>query len=415
MDTSSPTTSNLKRSATFDIGLCVLCQKKSKKRNDPVYAVKTLNALKEAVKLRSSKDSNEYSTAIYNIENELQKQPSPPFMWHYQTCRPKFISSTNISRLPDFTQPDENNNTVRGDDSSQPGPSRQLRSSDTSYNAKTDCVVCCKNEGEKLHRVLSYNIHEKLSKIAESDYALLTRLNSSLDSIAGDILYHASCIRNKDRASADLDCDHFSPKIVTHTQVLDSLAKEIQRKTTRGLAVQMSDCWERFTQLCKDHDVSIPIRLQSKVSLFRIELMNRLKSDIEIIPSSTTDDFIVIPSHLPLIDRARLAEPEIEDLLPSYQEDEMLAMVHVALQLRRDLLNQPKNNKAVINDDNCMDCIPESVYMFLTLVMGGQELLEGFDHEETAAVVRKRHVLGIAQDMLYSVSGGSNIPLNSTH
>ena len=68
-------------------------------------------------------------------------------------------------------------------------------------------------------------------------------------------------------------------------------------------------------------------------------------------------------------------------------------MVHVALKLRSDLLNQLHNTRAEMTDDNCLQCVPESVYMFLTLLFGGQELLDGFDEETPNAALRK--VLGM--------------------
>ena len=75
------------------------------------------------------------------------------------------------------------------------------------------------------------------------------------------------------------------------------------------------------------------MRFEKRRSLFRNELLLRLPSIIEIIPSSSAGDFIVIPSQLPLEEKARLLESDSDEefTLPSYYEDEMLSMVHVAL------------------------------------------------------------------------------------
>jgi hypothetical protein len=67
---------------------------------------------------------------------------------------------------------------------------------------------------------------------------------------------------------------------------------------------------------------------------------------------------VIIPCKLPVLDKARLVsgeEDEVELLsLPTCNEDEMLSLVHVALQLRGDLIKQPKNTKSKLNDENCI-------------------------------------------------------------
>ncbi len=150
---------------------------------------------------------------------------------------------------------------------------------------------------------------------------------------------------------------------------------------------------------------------------FKDELPSRLSQCIEIIPrkdSNILDDDVIIPCKFPVMDKAKLVSVEMDEeellSLPSYNEDEMLSLVHVALQLRGDMVKQPKNNNSKLNDENCMAYVPESVYMFLTLLLGEQDLLDGFDHNEPVAISRKRNVLSVGQDLLYAVSNGTNIP-----
>ena len=44
------------------------------------------------------------------------------------------------------------------------------------------------------------------------------------------------------------------------------------------------------------------------------------------------------------------------------------------------------------------------------MLLGGQELLAGFEQDDDAAVIRKRNVLNVGQDLLYAVTMGKNIP-----
>jgi hypothetical protein len=48
--------------------------------------------------------------------------------------------------------------------------------------------------------------------------------------------------------------------------------------------------------------------------------------------------------------------------------------------------------------------------MFLTVLLGGQEQIDGVDHSEPVFISRKRNVLSVGQDLLYAVSNGTNIP-----
>lgn len=61
-----------------------------------------------------------------------------------------------------------------------------------------------------------------------------------------------------------------------------------------------------------------------------------------------------------------------------------------------------------------ISCVPESVFMFVRLMFGGQTLLEGdqadiedITSERTEADMQRR-VLSVAQDLVYNVTGGKH-------
>jgi hypothetical protein len=54
---------------------------------------------------------------------------------------------------------------------------------------------------------------------------------------------------------------------------------------------------------------------------------------------------------------------------------------------------------------DAQDCVPESLYMFLQLLFGGEQLFEGETSEEKENKIRC-NVLSIAQDIVYGVSSG---------
>ena len=101
---------------------------------------------------------------------------------------------------------------------------------------------------------------------------------------------------------------------------------------------------------------------------------------------------------------------DTDDLLtmPSYEphEDIFLSLVHVALKIREDLMEEPGPQSFSVSDQDAINCVPDSLYMFLRLLVGGQKLLHRESVEEKEAEARCK-VLSCAQDIVYGVSSGT--------
>ena len=85
-------------------------------------------------------------------------------------------------------------------------------------------------------------------------------------------------------------------------------------------------------------------------------------------------------------------------------------MVHVALKLRDDILSHILN---MMDLTLVKKFEPDSLYMFLNLMIGGQSLLEqdvnGDDSEGRDESVRRCRILNLAQDLMYTVSGEKHL------
>lgn len=66
-------------------------------------------------------------------------------------------------------------------------------------------------------------------------------------------------------------------------------------------------------------------------------------------------------------------------------------------------INSDKVHK--YGEDDAIACVPDSLYMLLRLIVGGQEALENDNSEKNEDLLRRR-VLSIAQDLVYCVSRG---------
>ena len=86
-------------------------------------------------------------------------------------------------------------------------------------------------------------------------------------------------------------------------------------------------------------------------------------------------------------------------------------MVHTALKIQADLLNKPGHDG--FNISEAIDCIPDSLYMFLRLLFGGQKVLEEMDENNETSLEQEDKVqqkcLSIVQDIVFNVSGGKKM------
>ena len=82
--------------------------------------------------------------------------------------------------------------------------------------------------------------------------------------------------------------------------------------------------------------------------------------------------------HIP-ISQVLNQQAQSNPVIPIYQPGEkhdFLSMVHVALKLRSDILRQPAHQGLNVCTEDAIACVPESLYMFIRLMLCGQSLLE---------------------------------------
>ena len=294
-----------------------------------------------------------------------------------------------------------------------------LRSHAMPYDKNKDCVICCKkNPVEQLAPVRTPSVHEKLHRTAQINYELLTRLQNSFDGIAGDVLYHKICLLNHVNSSDRRDADNAS---LERDKVFQELRKEIEAQTCRGQAVLLSDCWERFQELCHNKSVEIPYYYLARNAFFKEALMKGLSNTLEVPKqSSQLEDDILIAESLLHKDICNVIlgtdGDELQMKLPAYNQNEMNQMVHVALYLRGLIMSHPNNTKAELTEDNAYASISEGLYVFLAIMFGGSDAIdtdadaevELEEHEKAWSL--RRSILNLCQDITYVISEKRIIP-----
>ena len=252
------------------------------------------------------------------------------------------------------------------------------------------------------------------STLQEMGQHIMTRLEIARDVIAGDVRYHSVCILKNNKQTYNRENRE------TEFDLFETLKGEIECRTSRGQAVLLSECWQRFHNLCDDNSVPVPLYFKTRPSLFKTKLLKMLPN-VNIIPKQDSDfeDDIIVPSSYSVVDVCDLLTNEgFEDLnLPAYNENEMIHMVHVALYLRSLILNQEENKRAELTEETSYACIPEALHIFMSLMYGGSDILdESLDTDDSPddsfkkATRLRRSILNISQDIVYGVSKGKTIP-----
>ncbi len=118
---------------------------------------------------------------------------------------------------------------------------------------------------------------------------------------------------------------------------------------------------------------------------------------------------ILIPKNLaPTVFQNTLEESQ-QDITPPYKPEDnaILSMVHITLQLRADIMSLRSHRGFSVSEDDAILCVPDSLYMLLRLIFGGQDALAdwntGVDDNQT-----QTKVLSVTQDVIYCTSGSKN-------
>ena len=69
------------------------------------------------------------------------------------------------------------------------------------------------------------------------------------------------------------------------------------------------------------------------------------------------------------------------------------------------MLSQPKPEGINVSEDRAIDSIPDNLYMFLNLLLGGQRLLEDELYDDKNEARRRIRIISIAQDLMYTGNG----------
>ena len=119
-----------------------------------------------------------------SIEVVFSESENPAIVWHYEECRPNFMSTSKLNHYTDKIAHNDINirdtDNVNNAHSSTLSSRMFLRSRAVEYNPKTHSVIC--RTGEKngsMSLVMTDSIHNKLQNMALCDFQLMAKISSS--------------------------------------------------------------------------------------------------------------------------------------------------------------------------------------------------------------------------------------------
>lgn len=241
------------------------------------------------------------------------------------------------------------------------------------------------------------------------DYKVSIRLSGVIDLIAAEGKYHLPCLSAFNRSTSKTKQESANTDLA-----MIWLCQELHQSAEKGHVILLDDVWERYKELAEESSTMIQPSYQSRRATFKEKLqsglgdifnffqpLDRCVSDQKTILIPTKYQPIAV-SHMLDIQES---EEELSFAKYEPEDDIFLSLVHVALKIREDMMEMPGHNGFSVSEEDAIKCIPDSLYMLLRLIVGGQSSLEDDNPGNDEEQVQSR-LLSIAQDLVYCASGG---------
>lgn len=403
----------LKRPAPVDLHVCIICQET---KHDVLFDATSqgLTSVNVATTARRKICDIRYRDTIERLEFVFRDDPEPRLVWH-KSCYADYTHKGKIERLQKRCEASAF--ASKSDVPQTRHPS--LRSKTKPMNWKL-CIFCQDNKTKhNLCQITTENMSNQILSSAKYIEIICVRVAGVNDLIAAEGCYHPNCLKKfmRDTSKATTESQKFDLPMIW-------LGQELKQSAKKGHVIELDKVWVRYQEIAHELGKEIPRSFISRLSTFKQKIAEHVKNDYDFIvlrdqpaPDRQTILVPVMFSHIPY-SQWTCNDDETEELanIPLFQSEDsehFLPMINVALKLRSDILSQPAYKGVDVTEELAIDCVPTSVYMFLRLLLGGQSLLdadpdEDIDEDKEELCKRSR-VLSIAQDLVFSVSGGKKL------
>ena len=405
----------LKRSFDF----CIICQA-SRKDQLRVGSEDGKQKVRECVRRRRQFRDVASIDVLDRLDSLSDTEwASSEIKWH-KNCYSLFTSEMHIQRL----QKKAEESIVSETKVTEPA-SRSGRRSVAPVDWKK-CMFCQTDKREELHNIEYMKKSVQIMEDAKFDTIMRVRLSGISDLPAAEGKYHLPCLVTFERKVEKIRKMGILP---SQDLAMPELCNILEHGLALGHVYDMNSVWEKYQQLSDETPESeIPqkylSRRQSFIDDVRTHLGHKanfvrsldIKAPLFMYPGDKSD--FVISKTLTKASKKELFASSDTDSSESSSEDDTVLMsgkrdvsllqemVHTAIKIRADLKNTPGHTDLWqgIDQEHVERIIPESLFLFLSLLFGGMDILEGSGDNPLEDSGAKRAICSIAQDIIYGVS-----------
>jgi len=410
---------SLKRPSEISFELCIICQQTGQAEETTFQQTdRGIASIKEATEKRKKLRCDEYRATVDRLTALFTAESVPELKWHRQ-CYSKYTHKNNINaKLEREQSPEKCKAESRSGDEAGPSKRRSLRSQSKRMDW-TLCLLCQADNKQKTCRVCTINTSQNICTNAKYIHEVFIRIADVNDLIAAEGCYHPNCLKKFQRDVQKAKVDTKSADLA-----MVWLSQELRQSAEKGHVLELSLVLESYKELANELDIMIPSSFLSRTASFKDALLKFVTDIYEFVvlrnAAPSERQTLLVPvrfRHAPLsnvLETSDSSQTGLENI-PIFKPDDgnYLSIVHVALQLRSDIMSHRGFEGVDVNETAEMDSIPSSVHMFVNVLLGGQKHVDQeFDEVDTNEIdsIKKARVCSIGQDMVYAVCGDKKAP-----
>ena len=394
-----------------DWSLCLLCQKDTWKKPARKLGQQGLQKLLQTIDERKWFNDVEHFEILGRLQaSNLDELCQKVAVLYHKDCYATFTSSLHLNRLKNKVDNASTGSESTEASSTQNEARTALRSVVKAANFDL-CIFCQTKTTENNNRTIAtIEVSDNVLKAAGSDYTMRCRLAGVIDLVASDARYHLKCyVRFLRKHTSDGTSYNDNPQKVC----IERVAEELKCGMRSGAVYTLLDVWERYSQLLSEFQVDAGSYRVHK-TWFKRKLHRLLDGQVEFVAQlEPHQPQLVFPSVSAkiVVQALKQTQDELEDTrsqqglhssnFTDTETEEMLALHHTALRIRADIKELPQfNNCARVNQKDAAKLVPQSLYMFLSVLLTGDP-----DEDEEDGWPP----CSIAQDLVYGVTKGQSL------
>ena len=194
---------------------------------------------------------------------------------------------------------------------------------------------------------------------------------------------------------------------------MEKLCVDILRGLNEGHVYDMGCVWLQYVKSCSVANVTVPQKYQTRRNSFYDDVKEILGDQAGFV--RRIDQFahlFIYPrkkSQLALAQQLTTANEDDGNIIVPLQDNITQQLVHSALHIKNELEKTEGHNSGWggTDDDHVRKIIPESLYLFISIILGGTYVLDSDENTLTGKL--HNNVCSIAQDIVYLASGNKKL------